>query len=59
MARVENPSLVGTHTGAYLSVGVRVGRFTPYVTWSDVTVNSERSDPGLDLAGGPQGSMPR
>lgn len=57
-AKLRNPSLVGTRTGAYLSTGVRVGRFTPYVTWSDVTVNSERSTPGLDLGFVPPDLVP-
>jgi len=47
-ARQKNASLLGTRTGAYLSAGVRVGAFTPYATWSDVKVNSERSTAGLD-----------
>jgi len=51
--RQENASLVGSRTGSYLSTGLRIGAFTPYVTWSDVTMNSERSTPGLDLAAVP------
>jgi hypothetical protein len=57
-ARTVNPSLFGTKTGWYVSGGVRIGPFTPYVTWSDVDVNSNKSDPGLDLGTLPPPAIP-
>jgi hypothetical protein len=50
VARLENPSLFGTKTGGYVSAGLRLGPFTPYLTWAQVEVDSARQDPGLDLS---------
>jgi hypothetical protein len=57
-ARVENPSLLGTRTGMYVSGGLRLGLLTPYVTWANADVNSATSDAGLDLALLPPPAVP-
>jgi hypothetical protein len=43
-------SILGASTAWYVSGGYRLSKFTPYLTYSDVTANSNTSDPGLTLA---------
>jgi hypothetical protein len=57
-ARVENPSMLGTRTGRYLSGGMRFAAFTPYLIVSDADVNSATADPGLDLSLLPPQAVP-
>jgi hypothetical protein len=56
--RVENPSILGTRTGRYLSSGMRFGAFTPYLIASNADVDSATADPGLDLALLPPQAIP-
>jgi len=46
-------SLVGATTAWYASGGYRVADLTPYVTYADLTFDSNRSDPGLSVAAFP------
>jgi len=50
--RVNTHSFIGVNTGWYVSGGYRVGQFTPYITYADLTTRT-RSDPGLNLASVP------
>jgi predicted porin len=49
----NSDSLVGVSTAWYVSGGYRVEDFTPYVTYADLTADSNRSDPGLSAAAFP------
>jgi hypothetical protein len=52
--RVVTDSVLGNKTGWYVSGGYRFGSITPYLTYAQVRVDSNTSDPGLNLAGLPQ-----
>ena len=43
-------SVFGTSTAWYLSGGYRLAQFTPYLTYAEVTANSNTSDPGLTVS---------
>ena len=43
-------SLLGKRTGWYASGGPRIGKFTPYVTYTVASARSPTSDPGLTLS---------
>jgi hypothetical protein len=43
-------SVLGANTAWYVSGGYRLAKLTPYLTYSEVTVNSNTSDPGLTLS---------
>lgn len=47
--RINTRSFVGLSTGWYVSGGYRIAKFTPYLTYSAVTVQTT-SDPGLNLS---------
>ena len=49
-ASFETHSLLSDRSGWYVSGGARVGKFTPYATYARIRVDSNKSDPGLDLA---------
>lgn len=57
-AHFDTHSVVGERTAWYLSGGVRFGSWTPYVTYASLDTNSNRSDPGLPLAGLPPQVLP-
>lgn len=40
-------SILGANTGWYASSGYRFGKFTPYLTYAHVKLDSNKSDPGL------------
>lgn len=46
----EFHSALGRSTAWYVSSGYRLGKFTPYLTFSKIKADSNRSDPGLDLS---------
>jgi hypothetical protein len=46
-------SVLGSSTAWYTSGGYRISKFTPYLTYSDMKVTSNRSDPGLSLSAVP------
>lgn len=43
-------SAAGESTAWYLSGGYRLAKFTPYLTYADVKVNSKTFDPGLNVS---------
>jgi hypothetical protein len=43
-------SAIGESTAWYLSGGYRLAKFTPYLTYAEVKVNSNTSDPGLNVS---------
>jgi hypothetical protein len=43
-------SVFGSSTAWYASGGYRVAQFTPYLTYAEVTANSNTSDPGLTVS---------
>jgi hypothetical protein len=43
-------SVLGASTAWYVSGGYRLAKVTPYLTYSEVSVNSKTSDPGLTLS---------
>jgi len=47
--RATTHSVLGQETGWYVSGGYRLGKFTPYLTYGQVTVDN-LSDPGLNLS---------
>jgi hypothetical protein len=47
---VDFHSVLGSSTAWYTSGGYRISKFTPYLTYSDVKLNSNSSDPGLTLS---------
>lgn len=49
----DSKSILGKRAGWYLSSGYRHGKWTPYLTFAQARVESNRSDPGLSLAGLP------
>jgi hypothetical protein len=49
----NSDSALGTSTAWYASGGYRVSEFTPYVTYADAAADSNRSDPGLNVAAFP------
>jgi len=48
-AHLVTHTVFGTGTGWYLSGGYRLGRFTPYITYSEAKADN-LSDPGLNLS---------
>jgi hypothetical protein len=48
--RVNTRSVVGESTGWYVSSGYRIDKFTPYLTYARVKLNSNTSDPGLTVS---------
>jgi hypothetical protein len=48
-------SVLGKSTAWYASGGYRLGRFTPYLNYSQVRASGAKSDPGLDLSALPHG----
>lgn len=48
-ATTNGHCFVGSQTGWYAGGGYRLGKFTPYLTYGQLKVNSNTSDPGLDL----------
>ena len=53
LGRMRINSFLGDKTSLYASAGYRFGNVTPYVTYAQARANSNRSDPGLRLAGLP------
>ncbi len=51
-AKSRSESFLGVSTGWYVSGGYRVGPFTPYLTYAQITQQRD-SSPGLSLAGLP------
>jgi hypothetical protein len=49
-------SILGANTGWYASSGYRFGKFTPYLTYAQVKLDSNKSDPGLTTASLPPAS---
>ena len=49
-ARFDTHSVLAERSGWYVSGGARFGRFTPYATYAQIKVDSNTSDPGVDLA---------
>jgi len=47
--KVESASILGKESAWYVSGGYRLGKFTPYATYSRRKVSSNTSDPGLTL----------
>ena len=47
---VDFHSVLGASTAWYVSGGYRLPKFTPYLTYSAVSVNSNTTDPGLTLS---------
>jgi hypothetical protein len=43
-------SVIGESTAWYVSGGYRVAKFTPYLTYGSLKVNSNTSDPGLNVS---------
>jgi hypothetical protein len=43
-------SVIGKNTGWYASSGYRLAKFTPYLTYGMMKVNSNTSDPGLTVS---------
>jgi predicted porin len=43
-------SAIGERTAWYASAGYRIETFTPYITYARTMANSNRSDPGLNIA---------
>jgi hypothetical protein len=43
-------SLLGASTAWYVTGGYRISKLTPYLTYSEESANSNRSDPGLTLS---------
>jgi|CXWL01.1.fsa_nt_gi hypothetical protein len=50
---LDTDSAVGDRTAWYISGGFRLGTLTPYATYSTVTPDNRRSDPGLPTASYP------
>jgi hypothetical protein len=61
--RINTRSVLGEHTGRYVSGGYRFEKFTPYLTYAGTVTNSNTSDPGLTVSAlppslaGPAGSL--
>ena len=53
LGRMRTKSFLGDRTALYVSAGYRFGNLTPYVVYAQSRANSNRSDPGLTLAGLP------
>lgn len=51
--RARTHSFLGDRTAWYLGGGYRIGNFTPYATLAQGKVDSNTSDPGLDVASYP------
>jgi hypothetical protein len=49
-ARNDAHCFIGAQAGWYVTGGYRVSDWTPYLTYADLKVKSNTSDPGLDLA---------
>jgi hypothetical protein len=47
---VDFHSVLGSNAAWYVSGGYRLAKVTPYLTYSEVSVNSKTSDPGLTLS---------
>jgi hypothetical protein len=56
-ATSRSESFLGASTGWYVSGGRRVGQFTPYLTYAQITQRSN-SSPGLNLAALPANLVP-
>jgi predicted porin len=52
-ARFNTHSVLGSKRAWYASGGYRFGRFTPYVTFAQVSAGSSTTDPGLSTTGLP------
>jgi hypothetical protein len=52
-ARFDTRSIIGKKEAWYVSAGARFGKLTPYATYARVRMLSDRSHPGLPLAGLP------
>jgi opacity protein-like surface antigen len=50
-------SILGANTGWYASSGYRFGKFTPYLTYAQVKLDSNKSDPGLTTASAAAASL--
>lgn len=55
--RPKSDSFIGQSTAWYVSGGYRVGKFTPYLTYAQVT-DGQISSPGLTLSGVPASLVP-
>jgi hypothetical protein len=49
-SHVQFHSVFGDSTGWYATAGYRLAKFTPYATFSEVSADSNTTDPGLNLA---------
>jgi len=47
LAKSKAQCVIGAQTGWYVGGGYRIGKFTPYLTYAKVKVDSNTSDPGL------------
>jgi hypothetical protein len=52
-ARFDTRSIIGKKEAWYVSAGARFGKLTPYATHARIRMLSNRTDPGLPLAGLP------
>lgn len=48
--RFDSHSALGGNTAWYLSSGYRMGKFTPYLSYSRIRIDKNTSDPGLDVS---------
>lgn len=48
-ATSRSQSFIGEHRGWYLTGGLRVGSFTPYLSWADLRAKGPLTHPGLPL----------
>ena len=46
----ETHSVYGKRSGWYVTSGYRMGKFTPYISFAQARLDSNSSDPGLNLA---------
>jgi hypothetical protein len=57
LGRMRTRSFLGDRTALYVSAGYRFGNLTPYLTYAQSRASSNRSDPGLSLAGLPPAAL--